>query len=151
MKQPTKTRLSCKWLYQYVFYSWKFHLYNTLKYVPQFIALYIKMNNKQVLAPKELLFLSFFKLSTSPKSLVKNAHFLLTSLAVQWLRLHASSAGEAGSIIGWGTKIPRATRQSQKKKKHILGPHWAIPQSPNLIQQVQSWHPVICPFTDNSK
>ena len=31
-----------------------------------------------------------------------------TSLVVQWLRLHASSAGGAGSIPGWGTKIPHA-------------------------------------------
>ena len=29
-----------------------------------------------------------------------------TSLAVQWLRLHASSAEGAGSIPGQGTKIP---------------------------------------------
>ena len=29
-----------------------------------------------------------------------------TSLAVQWLRLHASNAGGMGSIPGLGTKIP---------------------------------------------
>ena len=29
-----------------------------------------------------------------------------TSLVVQWLRLHASTAGGAGLISGWGTKIP---------------------------------------------
>ena len=29
-----------------------------------------------------------------------------TSLAVQWLRLCASNEGSAGSIPGWGTKIP---------------------------------------------
>ena len=29
-----------------------------------------------------------------------------TSLAVQWLRLHASTAGGMGSIPGLGTKIP---------------------------------------------
>ena len=39
-----------------------------------------------------------------------------TSLAVQWLRLHASTAGGAGSIPGTGTKIPRATGYCQKKK-----------------------------------
>ena len=32
-----------------------------------------------------------------------------TSLAVQWLRLRASTAGGMGSISGWGTKIPHAT------------------------------------------
>ena len=38
------------------------------------------------------------------------------SLAVQWLRLHASTAGVAGSIIGRGTKIPREAGCSQKVK-----------------------------------
>ena len=32
-----------------------------------------------------------------------------TSLVVQWLRLHASTAGGVGWILGWGTKIPHAT------------------------------------------
>ena len=41
-----------------------------------------------------------------------------TSLAVQWLRPRASTAGGAGSIPGWGTKIPHAKRCSQKKKKN---------------------------------
>ena len=40
-----------------------------------------------------------------------------TSLAVQWLRLHASSAGGCGSIPGRGTKIPHAARRGQKIKK----------------------------------
>ena len=31
-----------------------------------------------------------------------------TSLAVQWLRFGASTAGGMGSIPGWGTKIPHA-------------------------------------------
>ena len=43
-----------------------------------------------------------------------------TSLAVQWLRLHARNAGTAGSIPGRGTKIPRATRRSQKVKRTII-------------------------------
>ena len=38
-----------------------------------------------------------------------------TSLAVQWLRLSAANAGGAGSSPGWGTKIPHATQQGQKK------------------------------------
>ena len=37
-----------------------------------------------------------------------------TSLAVQWLRLHASTAGGMGSIPGGGTKIPQATGHGQK-------------------------------------
>ena len=38
------------------------------------------------------------------------------SLAVQWLGLHASTAGDTGFIPGWGTKIPHAARHSQKNK-----------------------------------
>ena len=40
-----------------------------------------------------------------------------TSLAVQWLRLHAPNAGRAGSIVGRRTKIPHAMRVWPKKKK----------------------------------
>ena len=38
-----------------------------------------------------------------------------TSLAVQWLRLHASTAGHTGLIPGRGTKIPHAVWDGQKK------------------------------------
>ena len=35
------------------------------------------------------------------------------SLLVQWLRLHAPSAGVPGLILGWGIKIPHeATQES---------------------------------------
>ena len=40
-----------------------------------------------------------------------------TSLAVQWLRLHAPTAGGAGSIPGQGTKILHAAPCGQKKTK----------------------------------
>ena len=40
-----------------------------------------------------------------------------TSLAVQCLGLHASSAGDMGSVSGQGTKIPRAAQCNQKKKE----------------------------------
>ena len=39
-----------------------------------------------------------------------------TSLAVQWLRLHASTAEDIGSIPGWGIKISHAMQYSQKKR-----------------------------------
>ena len=39
-----------------------------------------------------------------------------TSLAVQWSRLGTSTAGGAGSITGWGNKIPHA---SQARKKFM--------------------------------
>ena len=37
------------------------------------------------------------------------------SVAVQWLRLHASIAGGMGWIPGQGTRIPHATQRGQKK------------------------------------
>ena len=43
------------------------------------------------------------------------------SLAVQWLGLHASTAGGMRSIPGQGTKILQAVRCGQKKKKKRLG------------------------------
>ena len=47
---------------------------------------------------------------------------LKTSLVVQWLRFHASTAGETGYIPGWGTKIPYASWCNKKEIKFdILG------------------------------
>ena len=40
-----------------------------------------------------------------------------TSLVVQWLGFHASTAGGAGSVPGGGTKMPHATQCSQEIKK----------------------------------
>ena len=40
--------------------------------------------------------------------LSQNTCFQGTSLVVQWLRLHASTAGAVGLTPGWGTKIPHA-------------------------------------------
>ena len=48
-------------------------------------------------------------LSNGPKCQLFKFHLLGTSLAVQWLRLHASTAGGTGSIPSWGTKIPPAS------------------------------------------
>ena len=36
---------------------------------------------------------------------------------VQWLRLRASNAGEAGPVPDQGTRIPHAMRCGKKKKK----------------------------------
>ena len=45
-----------------------------------------------------------------------------TSLAVQWLRLHAPNAGGTGSIPGWGTNILHtAWRGHEKKKIKLIG------------------------------
>ena len=48
---------------------------------------------------------------------LKKFFFLIlgTSLAVQWLRLQASTEGGVGSIPGQGTKISSAAQQSPKK------------------------------------
>ena len=35
---------------------------------------------------------------------------------VQWLRCHTSNAGDTGSILVLGTKIPHAARYGQKVK-----------------------------------
>ena len=39
------------------------------------------------------------------------------SLAVQWLGLQASTAGNTGSVPGWGTKIPHAMWQPKTEKE----------------------------------
>ena len=51
-----------------------------------------------------------------------------TSLAVQCLRVCASTARGTGPIPGRGTKILLATWCGQKKKKKRLGKHYRIPQ-----------------------
>ena len=42
---------------------------------------------------------------------------LRNSLVVQWLGLHAPTAGGTGLIPSWGTKILQTLWYSQKKKK----------------------------------
>ena len=40
-----------------------------------------------------------------------------TSLQVQWLSLHASNAGDMGSIPGWEAKIPHAAKIKKKRRR----------------------------------
>ena len=40
-----------------------------------------------------------------------------TCLAVQWLRVHTTTAVGTGSIPGWGTKIPHAVSNDPPPKK----------------------------------
>ena len=67
-----------------------------------------------------------------------------TSLTCQQLRLCTSKAGNKGSIPSWGTKIPHATRHSQKMLRKQMQPKlsWApfIPAS--------CWTPPSLPFLD---
>ena len=44
--------------------------------------------------------------------------FIGTSLVIQWLRLHVSTAGGVGWIPGHRTKIPHTAQQG--KKKNVL-------------------------------
>ena len=48
------------------------------------------------------------------RAAIKCAH-AGTSLVVQWLRPHSSSAEDVGSIPGPGTKIPHAAQYGQKQ------------------------------------
>ena len=58
-----------------------------------------------------------FSISWALVCLVIQREGMGTSLAVQWLRLHAPSAGGLSSILGLGTKIPCASQLSQKTKQ----------------------------------
>ena len=58
-----------------------------------------------------------FSISWALACLVIQREGMGTSLAVQWLRLHAPSAGGLSSILGLGTKIPCASQLSQKTKQ----------------------------------
>ena len=69
-------------------------------------------------------FIRNFFLSPNMKSVIKKIFNTKkkkkrASLVAQWLRLHTSTAGGAGSIPGRGTKISHAVQHSQKilKKK----------------------------------
>ena len=64
-------------------------------------------------------FLSFLLISFSPLYFTVPASIPIfkslrgTFLVVQWLRFQASTAGDAGLIPSWGTKIPHASHHSQ--------------------------------------
>ena len=46
------------------------------------------------------------------------------SLAVQWVRVCASTAGGEGTIPGWGTMILHAAQCGQKKKRERERERW---------------------------
>ena len=48
--------------------------------------------------------------------LVIQKEWMGNSLGIQWLRLHAPSAGGTGLIPDQGTKIPHAAQRGQKKR-----------------------------------
>ena len=52
-----------------------------------------------------------------------------TSLVVQWLRFHAFTAADSGSIPGQGTKISHAMWSKKKKKKN---------KNENIIYQLKN-------------
>ena len=72
---------------------------------------------------RKLVFIDFFNAKKCPRpSCTQYAQLQIQNrnfLAVQWLGLHAFTAKGAGSIPGWGTKIPQAAPGGQKRKKKI--------------------------------
>ena len=70
-------------------------------------------SSRQVSLP--LLLISFSSIKTAVKRILWK-HMPGISLAVQWLGLHASTAGDQGLIHDWGTKILQAVWHGQKKK-----------------------------------
>ena len=61
-----------------------------------------------------ILLISFSPLHfTVPASISSFKSLRGTFLVVQWLRFQASTAGDAGLIPSWGTKIPHASHHSQ--------------------------------------
>lgn len=51
---------------------------------------------------------------------IKYRRRIRTSIAVQWLRIHAFTTGGTGSTPGWGTKILCAVQNGQKNKKEFI-------------------------------
>ena len=45
---------------------------------------------------------------------------LVTSLVIQWLRLHTANAGGQGSIPGWGTRSCMLQLRSQHSQKKFF-------------------------------
>ena len=67
--------------------------------------------------------------------LLKRMQDAWTSLAVQWLRLHAYIADSMGSIFGWGSSTCRAVQP----KKKSYGTSLAVPGQGTKIPHA-TWH-----------
>ena len=72
------------------------------------------MRKKYLLHTNDIAIVKIVKIAIGIQFLFKGLSW--TSLAVQWLRLPASTAGGTGSIPGRGTKILHATQPCQKIK-----------------------------------
>ena len=57
---------------------------------------------------------------TDSENYETKVNWVETSLVVQWLRLHTSSAGGVGLIPGQRTKIPHGCGNQKKKKKESV-------------------------------
>ena len=64
------------------------------------------------------------------------------SLAVQWLRLCASTAGGTGLIPGWGTKTPHALWHGQKQKQTNKTSEYNKKAADSQIQRTNKLLPV---------
>ena len=51
----------------------------------------------------------------------------MTSRAIQWLTLHASTAGRMGLTPGWGTKMPHTMSRKQTTKNNCFKPFISLP------------------------
>ena len=64
------------------------------------------------------------------------------SLVVQWIGLHASTAGGTGLIPGWRTKIPHAARHNQNvldtvpSASHLISHYFTTGQVLSLQQAI---------------
>ena len=69
-----------------------------------------------------------------------------TSLVVQWLRLHASHAGDVSSIPGWETKISHATGHQKKDKRWPFSRNQVPGESKTIhVTRKQQLHELILP------
>ena len=71
-----------------------------------------------------------------------------SSLGVHWLRLHASEAGGAGSVPGWGTEIDHITQNGftfiQNQNKNDMTTPYCDPRE--IAEHLPSRHNVCMPF-----
>ena len=81
----------------------------------------VKVHHPSHWHAREFSEITLFVVGNKIASELKKCHYKRatrgTSLVVQWLSLHASTAGGTGWIPVWGTKIPHAAWCSQKQQR----------------------------------
>ena len=92
-------------------FSW---LHHTAALLESLMFFFQKSKKKSIFASTCIL--QWWQVTRKWKNTTKRYNHLGTSLAVQWLRLHASTAGGVGLIPCWGTRILHAALRGQKKR-----------------------------------